>query len=122
MDDPTKSTASMPFKSIEITTDGTRQGTKFLIDGQEVPNLDDVSFHFYSDDYGDDNVNLYFSTCDPKRTPGTFRESRHYSLTPPTHTVASASIVHVSPDDSKVVALRHNLRGTPQTNHPGVQR
>ena len=87
---PAKAVAAETFKKVEIISDGTRAGTRFLINGKEVPGLASVSFYFFNDNFGP-NVGLSYRT-EEKAAAGEIGESHYFTLNPPPEPKAEASI------------------------------
>jgi len=77
-----KATASIAFSEINIKTDGTRDGTKILLNGKEIDNLANLNFSFWSDAYGSP-VSLSYRVTEKDAKPGTLVGSTCYYLIPP---------------------------------------
>jgi hypothetical protein len=83
--------AATKFDKIEITSDGTKKGTKILVNGSAIADLSGLHFHFYNDDCGSP-VSFYYSTTDPNALPGSLVQYSSFELVPPV-AVASAQVV-----------------------------
>lgn len=80
--------ASIKFSKFTVETDGTAKGTKILLNGKEIDNLNYMSFSFWPGEDGSPYVS--FSTRDPKREAGTLAETSYYSLVPPSSSASKA--------------------------------
>ena len=84
-----KAVASINFNKIEIESDGTRVGTKILLNGKSIENLASLSFTFFNSDYSP--VSLGFRVEDQEIKAGTLLGSTYFSLIPPKPDDADAS-------------------------------
>ena len=84
-----KAVASINFNKLEIESDGTRAGTKILLNGKAIENLASLSFTFFNSDYSP--VSLGFRVEDQEIKAGTLLGSTYFSLIPPKPDDADAS-------------------------------
>ena len=91
-----KTVAATAFTKIEITSDGTREGTAIKLNGKEIPNLQVLGFTFWNDDYGN-NVSLDFSTRDAGAEPGTLSQTTYWRLVPPAKEADPANAASIQP-------------------------
>jgi hypothetical protein len=104
--DVVKAEAGMKFTKFEIATDGTVGGTKILLNGKAIDDLNELSFSFYGGSYG--GVNLTFCTCDKKNNPGEFVENHRFYLIPPIPDKADAKISTDQPSMAQVARADPN--------------
>lgn len=70
--------AAMKLDKVEITSDGTRSGTKILLNGKPIKNLNHFHFSFFDrSSYGPE---IYFAVSDPDVKDGEFRVTQSFSL------------------------------------------
>ena len=84
-----KAVAAINFNKIEIESDGTRAGTKIMLNGKAIENLASLSFTFFNSDYSP--VSLGFRVEDQEIKAGTLLGSTYFSLIPPKPDDADAS-------------------------------
>ena len=84
-----KAVAAINFNKLEIESDGTRAGTKILLNGKAIENLASLSFTFFNSDYSP--VSLGFRVEDQEIKAGTLLGSTYFSLIPPKPDDADAS-------------------------------
>ncbi len=106
--DMPKAEAAIPFESLQISSDGTREGTTITLNGNEI-NVASASFHFWDDDYPP-QVAFRFTQRDEEVEPGQMAEYKSFDLVPPVPGGAEASMAAkpVRADD---------LRGTNRQSH-----
>lgn len=82
---PEQAKAALDFTKLEITSDGTAEGTKITLNGKTIENLAYLGFSFWrtNKDSCWPAVNINFTTSDPKPVAGTLSESCYYSLNAP---------------------------------------
>ena len=76
-----KATAAIALTKIEIETDGTDEGTKILLNGKAIEDLDSFNFNWYKSTWMP--LSIGFTTRDKDVKPGYFGGSTYYYLTPP---------------------------------------
>ena len=111
-----KAVASINFNKLEIESDGTRAGTKILLNGKAIENLASLTFTFFNSDYSP--VSLGFRVEDQEIKAGTLLGSTYFSLIPPKPDDADASKRAVASvggkgftlQASRVIPIEH-LRG-----------
>jgi hypothetical protein len=82
---PVQAKASLDFTKLEITSDGTEDGTKILLNGKPITDLTYLNFSFWRTtpmSYSGP-ISFSFTTSDAKSTPGVLSESCYYSLCTP---------------------------------------
>lgn len=107
---PVRADAAIPFEKLTIETDGTAKGTKILLNGKEIADLDVLEFRFTKSSWSKDGgyVAIEYTTTDPKYTPGTLQQSTRHRLCPPSPDDAQAS-AHASIQSSDAAARREHF-------------
>ena len=78
---PTLACAGKKLQKVHFESDGTKAGTKFHVNGEEVKGLAAAHMHFFNDDQPG-NVGLHFSTADASDEPGNLNSTSYYSMVP----------------------------------------
>jgi hypothetical protein len=89
--------AAVKFDKFTIETDGTKAGTKMLLNGKAVANISSLSFYWYDSIYCP--ISLSYTVSDQnKHAPGTLAESTTYRLRCPDMSPAYATKAEASTD------------------------
>lgn len=114
--------AATKLNKVSIISDGTKDGTKILINGQAVPNLTSLSFRFYNDGYCGP-VGLDYTVKDPSPKPGDLYSYTTYCFKP--HDMNSAyanNKVVAATDESGVFEFKRTANDTLGRSAPSPGR
>ena len=104
-----KALAAQSFTKVEITSDGTCDGTTIMVNGKEVPDLKSFNLSLYCDD-GYKSCSIGYST-EEACEPGTISGRTYWRVIP--NVKACASQVEASSIvPSKTIPVEHLPRGS----------
>lgn len=82
-----QATAALKFEKVEITSDGTREGTTIKVNGKEIKNLSCLDFCFYDSSFMP--ISLRYTIREKDVKPGELGSYVNYSLNPPAPATAT---------------------------------
>jgi hypothetical protein len=93
----TLATAGVAFEKVEISSDGTADGTTIKVNGAEIKNVSQVYLSVYKDGSWK-SVTLEYSQTDPAANPGELQKRTTFVLRPPLDK-ATASVTPLQPGE-----------------------
>lgn len=111
---PVKALAAQAFSKVEITSDGTADGTVIKLNGKEIADLTSFSFRFYDDHVaGFENVFIDFCTEDQDVAAGTVVGRTYWRVVPPNDDkkAAASATRALAFQSSSTIPAEHLPRG-----------